>query len=270
MISLEAENISAGYGNPKDKNRMQVLHEVSFTVPEGRNVCILGANGSGKTTLLKVIAGMLPYTGSVRISGQDIQKLKRREIAEQVAMMLQFSDIYFSYTVRETVMLGRYLHIDNFFGNPGRQDREIAEQAMEATGVSDLAERQIGALSGGQRQRVFLARTFAQHTPVILLDEPTNHLDLKYQEELMEYLQRWSEQETVLADGSHHRNTVIGVFHDINLAFGIAQDVIFLKDGRIVAQGEKNQTVTAEMLQTVYDIDVVNYMKRQLNHWKEL
>ena len=267
--AIIAQNIKR-YFKAGDGTTVHALDGVSMEIKKGTLAILKGRSGSGKTTLLKVIAGMLPFTGSVRIGGQDIQKLKRREIAEQVAMMSQFSDIYFSYTVRETVMLGRYLHIDNFFGNPGRKDREIAEQAMEATGVSDLADRQIGALSGGQRQRVFLARTFAQHTPVILLDEPTNHLDLKYQEELMEYLQRWSAQETVLADGSRHRNTVIGVFHDINLAFGIAQDVIFLKDGRIVAQGEKEQTVTAGMLQKVYDIDVVNYMKQQLNHWKEL
>ena len=281
MNILEISQVTAGYGNPQkkvespkiarvDTDSLQVLKDISFSVPEGRNVCILGANGSGKTTLLRVLAGVLPYIGSVRISGKDIRRMKRREIAGQLALMPQFSEIYFSYSVRETVMLGRYLHMKSFFGTPGTADKEAVEEAMEATGLKDLAEHQIGELSGGQRQRVFLARTFAQHTPVILLDEPTNHLDLRYQAELMEYLADWSVKKTTLADGSIRQNTVVGVFHDINLGMRIAQDVVFLKNGRIIAKGDKKEIIRPALLQEVYDMDVVNYMKQQLAGWNEI
>ena len=281
MNILEISQVTAGYG-PKniraeshgiadvDIDALQVLKDISFSVPEGRNVRILGANGSGKTTILRVLAGILPYIGSVRISGKDIRRMKRREIAGQLALMPQFSEIYFSYSVRETVMLGRYLHMKSFFGTPGTADKEAVEEAMEATGLQDLAEHQIGELSGGQRQRVFLARTFAQQTPVILLDEPTNHLDLRYQAELMEYLADWSVKKTTLADGSVRQNTVVGVFHDINLGMRIAQDVVFLKNGRIIAKGDKEEIIRPALLQEVYDMDVVNYMKQQLAGWNEI
>lgn len=281
MNILEISQVTAGYG-PKniraeshgiadvDIDALQVLKDISFSVPEGRNVCILGANRSGKTTILRVLAGILPYIGSVRISGKDIRRMKRREIAGQLALMPQFSEIYFSYSVRETVMLGRYLHMKSFFGTPGTADKEAVEEAMEATGLQDLAEHQIGELSGGQRQRVFLARTFAQQTPVILLDEPTNHLDLRYQAELMEYLADWSVKKTTLADGSVRQNTVVGVFHDINLGMRIAQDVVFLKNGRIIAKGDKEEIIRPALLQEVYDMDVVNYMKQQLAGWNEI
>ncbi len=281
MNILEVSQVTAGYGIPKsnakikaaadiDTDALQVLRDLSFSVPEGRNVCILGANGSGKTTLLRVLAGLLPCTGTVRISGKDIRQMKRREIAGELALMPQFSEIYFSYSVRETVMLGRYLHMKSFFGTPGTADKEAVEEAMEATGLKDLAEHQIGELSGGQRQRVFLARTFAQHTPVILLDEPTNHLDLRYQAELLEYLADWSAKKTALADGSVRQNTVVGVFHDINLGMRIAQDVVFLKNGRIVAKGAKDDIIRPALLQEVYDMDVVKYMKQQLAGWNEI
>lgn len=281
MNILEINQVTAGYGQRNiragsreafevDTDALQVLKDISFSVPEGRNVCIMGANGSGKTTLLRVIAGILPYKGTVRISGEDIHQMKRREIAAQLALMPQFSDVYFSYSVRETVMLGRYLHMKSFFGTPGAADKEAVEEAMEATGLKDLSEHQIGELSGGQRQRVFLARTFAQHTPVILLDEPTNHLDLRYQAELMEYLADWSAKKTMLADGSERQNTLVGVFHDINLGMRIAQDVVFLKNGRIVAEGAKESVIRPALLQEVYDMDVVNYMKRQFAGWNEI
>uniref|UniRef100_UPI0025D655E8 ATP-binding cassette domain-containing protein n=1 Tax=Butyrivibrio sp. TaxID=28121 RepID=UPI0025D655E8 len=124
--------------------------------------------------------------------------------------------------------------------------------------------------SGGQLQRVFLARCFAQETPIILLDEPTNHLDLKYQAELMEHLIEWSKGETVLPDGTKVDNTLIGVFHDISLAVEISSDMIFIKSGEILCQGTKDKVLTADVLENVYGMDVAGYMNRQRRIWGEL
>lgn len=255
---IELRHVSAGYRTDDTKN---ILHDVSFSVPKGRNVCILGKNGCGKTTLLRVMIGLLPSAGEVLIDGMPLRKMKRKEIAKHLALMSQFSDIYFSYSVWETVLLGRYLYSSSLLGNPSKEDAEAAEECLRATNLLELKDRQITELSGGQLQRVFLARTFAQGAPVILLDEPTNHLDLKNQKELVKNLREWS------AGGSR---TVIGVFHDIALALEMADYLIMMKDGRIAAEGRAEDVLSGEMLQEIYGFDVSAYMKERMERWKNL
>jgi iron complex transport system ATP-binding protein len=260
-ICFELKNVSAGYegdGSDEDKN---ILHDISFSVQAGRNVCILGENGCGKTTLLHTMIGLLKYSGSICIGDRELREMKRRETASKVSLMAQFSDTFFSYTVYETVMLGRYLHSEYSWQRRSGADREAVMKCLEATNLLEIKDRKITELSGGQLQRVYLARTFAQDAPVILLDEPTNHLDLKHQQELISYLKKWS-----CEDG----HTVIGVFHDISLAAEIADDIIFMKDGRIAAQGDKESMLSAELLHRVYDFDVASYMRKNLAGWQNV
>lgn len=255
---IEFSHVSAGYGPGKEN---EILHDLTFCIPEGKSVCILGRNGSGKTTLLRVMAGLLPHTGEIRIGGKILQEMKRKEIASRVALMAQFSELYFSYTVYETVLLGRYAGSDSLFGTPSRKDRAAAMECLEKTGLLPMKDRQITELSGGQLQRVFLARTMAQDTPVMLLDEPANHLDLQYKKELIDYLKEWD------AVPGH---TSVGVFHDISLAISYADILIFLKEGRIAAQGETKELLRADLLKEVYGIDVASYMQELLKQWENI
>lgn len=253
---LEVSQLSAGYDGNK------VLHDVSFSVPDGHNLCILGPNGCGKTTLLKAIVGILPSQGDLRLDGQDIRRMKRRDIAARIAVMSQISGIYFSYSVWETVMLGRYQQMKRgLLTAPSAADKEYVEHCLEATGLIDLRNRQIDTLSGGQLQRVFLARTLAQQPQIILLDEPTNHLDLKHQVELIDYLRSWSRE-----DG----HTVIGVLHDLNLALRLSDDLLFLRDGLVVGNGSAKEFLSAAFLKKVYDMDVAGFMKTSLQQWEEI
>lgn len=183
--------------------------------------------------------------------------MNRKQIAEKMAMLTQLSEVYFSFTVRETVEMGRYVR-----GIHSSHDREKIDECLELTGLEDMEDKQIGELSGGQMQRVFLARTIAQETPIILLDEPMNHLDLRYQVRLMEYLETWAKGETALPDGRTYRNTLIGVCHDITMAAGISDYLIFIRKGRIAAMGDKREVLTRDVLKSVYGIDVAEYMKR--------
>ena len=114
---IRCENVVCGYGRTPSDN--PVLKGINLEIEEGKSYCILGANGCGKTTLLRAIAGMLPYQGSITLGDKQVSKLKRKEIASRIAMLSQISQIYFSYTVEEAVMLGRYLYADNFLGIPG-------------------------------------------------------------------------------------------------------------------------------------------------------
>lgn len=245
-----------------------VIKGIDFNIEEGNRVAILGANGCGKTTLIRAIGGLLPYAGSLILDGKEVRDHKRKEIAKKMAIMTQLSNTYFSYTVEETVMLGRYLYSGNMLGIPDNRDKEVVERSLKRTGLWDIRKKQIDTLSGGQRQRVFLSRTMAQETPVLLLDEPTNHLDLKYQAELVSYLNEWCEESTTLEDGRVIHNTLIGVFHDINLALNICDTFLIMKSGQIIAFGGRETALDRSTLKKAYDMDVEAYMKKQLSLWE--
>lgn len=251
---LTLKNVSAGY------NGIDVISNINLTVSEGENLCILGPNGCGKTTLIKTIAGLIPHKGSIQIDNKDLSSMKRADVAQKIAVMSQISNIYFSYTVYETVLLGRYLHMKGrTFKEPSTKDKEYAEKCLKSVGLLDLKNKQINTLSGGQLQRVYLARTLAQEPNIILLDEPTNHLDLKNQAELIEFLKGWSKEEG---------HTVIGVLHDLNLTMKLADNVLLLDRGKIAAYGKSSEIISSKIINDVYDMDVTGYMIESLKQWE--
>jgi len=146
-----------------------------------------------------------------------------------------------------------------FFLFPSFNDKLYTAECLKAVGMYELRDRQITTLSGGQLQRVYLARTLAQEPSIILLDEPTNHLDLKNQAELIDYLKEWSK-----IDG----HTVIGVLHDINLAMRLADNVLVLDNGKTAALGKADEVITSNLLNKVYDMDVVGFMTDSLKRWE--
>lgn len=265
-MQIEVRNLNAGY--EKDVATRPVLRNLSFTAKAGRRLCVMGANGSGKTTLLRALIGAIPTTGEILYDDAPLSQFKRTQIGMRVAVLTQLNRSYFSYTVEETVSQGRYARRRGWFSAASKSDKEAVERVLETIGLSDLRRRQIGALSGGQLQRVFLARALAQETPALLLDEPTNHLDLKYQEELTDYLLEWSQGETTTAEGVTYRNTLIGVFHDINLALTLAEDVCLLKDGAALAIGARDEALSKGVLADAFDMDVAAYMQKILARWK--
>ena len=264
---LECMELSCGYGRRPSDN--SIIKKIGFDIKEGESIAILGPNGCGKTTLLRALGGIIPYDGSVCVDGREIRDMKRKELASYVSSMTQLSGVYFSYTVKETVMQGRYLYCKNIFGTYDKRDIEVVDECLASTGLEKLADKQIGELSGGQLQRVFLARTLAQETPILLLDEPTNHLDLKYQAELLDFLNVWKEKETMMSDGRRVRNTLIGVYHDINMALMVAEKFLLIKDGEILCFGNKEEAVTGENLKALYEIDVEAYMSERAKLWRK-
>ena len=251
---LTLQNVSAGY------NGIDVINNISLNVKEGENLCIIGPNGCGKTTLIKAISGIIPHSGTIKIDGIDINKMKREQVAKKVAVMSQISTIYFSYTIYETVLLGRYLHMKGrTFKEPSFRDREYTDKCLKAVGLYNIKNKQISNLSGGQLQRVYLARTLAQEPSIILLDEPTNHLDLKHQTELIDFLKDWSKNEN---------HSVIGVLHDLNLAMKLSDNMLILDNGKIAAYGKTDEVIPSKLLNEVYDMNVTEYMVDSLRQWQ--
>lgn len=254
MIALN--QVSAGYGNGN------VLNDISFQLNHGENLSIIGPNGCGKTTLLRAIASTIPFTGEISLNGNEVKRMKRKEMAKQVAMFSQITHSYFNYTVFDTVMMGRYVHEETgIFGRTSEKDYHIAEEVLKAVGMYELRNREVDTLSGGQLQRVFLGKVLAQEPDIILLDEPTNHLDLSCQIELIGFLKEWSKQEN---------KTVVGVLHDINLAMLLTDNILLLENGRVRAYGTKEEILSSSVLSDVYKINIPEYMLKTLRIWEEV
>jgi iron complex transport system ATP-binding protein len=238
---LKVENVNFSYDG------VPVLNDLSFTVRKGNFISILGPNGSGKSTLINLLSKVLKgYTGSIEIFGNDLRVLNPRNISKLISVVPQYSNPGFDFTVEEMVLMGRFPYISRF-GREKHSDFLIAGSVMEKTGITSLAGKKFNELSGGEKQRVVIAQTLVQDTPVILLDEPTSHLDINFQIEMMELFYGLNRDEG---------KTVIGVFHDINLASNYSREAIFLRQGRIYASGEIGSVITRENIRNVFKSDV--------------
>ena len=250
---LEIKEVRCGYDNK------EIVKGVSFNVERGNNLCIVGPNGCGKSTLLKSIANLLDYKGNITLDSKEISKLNRKDLAKNVALMTQASNIYFPYTVYETVALGRYAHLKGLFSRINKEDDEIIIKSITNVGLIDIKDKLISELSGGQLQRVYLARAFAQNPDVILLDEPTNHLDLKCQIEILDYLNKWTKE---------NNKIVVAVLHDLNLVQTFGEKVVMMNDGKIISSGTPKEVLSGEKLKEVYEVDVKGFMIDALEKWK--
>lgn len=249
---LEVKNIYCGYNN------VNIINNVSFNVHRGEFFCIVGPNGCGKSTLLKAISNIIDYKGVVRLENEDIKKFNRKNLATKLAFMTQNSNIFFPYTIYDTVALGRYAHLKGILSRLSKKDNEIIEESLKAVGIFDIKDKYINELSGGQLQRVFLARAFAQSPEVILLDEPTNHLDLRYQIEILEYLKIWAKE---------NNKIVIAVLHDLNLVQNFGDKVLMLDNGNIKGIGETKEVLNGNDLEDVYGINIKKFMLNTLKKW---
>lgn len=237
---LTGEALHAGYGSRR------VLDGIDLAVADGRLTILLGPNGSGKSTLLKTLARTLtPGGGRVCLDGQDIHRRKTREVARHLGLLPQGPDAPEGLTVRQLVAMGRFPH-RRLWRTDAERDARAIRQAMAQADVTDFAERSVDALSGGQRQRCWIAMVLAQETELILLDEPTTFLDLKVQVDLLELLSRLAHE---------HGRTLLLVLHDLNLAAAYADDLVMMRDGRIVASGPPERVFTTELLKRVFDLD---------------
>jgi ABC-type cobalamin/Fe3+-siderophores transport system ATPase subunit len=239
-----ANHLRQGFGGREAGH--YVLEDVSLEVARGSIVGLLGPNGSGKTTLLRIVAGILrPLSGRVLIGGQPIEQLTRRELARRIAVVPQETHSTFDFSVMDMVLMGRYPHL-GAFELEGAADQEIAREAMAATGTAALETRAFATLSGGEKQRVIIASALAQASEMLLLDEPTAALDLGYQFEIAGLLRRLN---------TERRTTMVVSTHDLNLAAALCEHIVLLKGGRVVAHGATTDTLTAENIRWLYDVD---------------
>ena len=249
---LDVKSLFSGYSG------IDVIKDISLNVRRGEVLAVIGPNGCGKTTLLKALARLLPYRGSIVLEGKEISAFSRKDLAKKIGLLAQSADVYFPYTVYDTVSLGRFPHSTSSLKGLSNEDKEMIYEILGKLELLCVKDRQINELSGGQLQRVFLARVLVQNTDLILLDEPTNHLDLKHQVELLEYLGAWAKEQN---------RAVVAVLHDLNLARRYADTAILLNQGLVLSSGDCNFVLSEEILHTAYGINIKRYMLDSLEKW---
>jgi|DewCreStandDraft_5_1066085.scaffolds.fasta_scaffold02799_11 iron complex transport system ATP-binding protein len=228
-------------------NGKAILKDISLEVRPGEILALVGPNGAGKTTLIRTASGVLtPTRGRVQVNGRDLNLLSPSERAQWMAVVPQAHQLPATFTVYQTVMLGRTPYL-GWLGFPRKEDEDIVQQVLRRTQLEDLASRRIGELSGGEQQRVLLARALAQNTPILLLDEPTAHLDLHHQALILK-LVRQTVQECGLA--------VLLAIHDLNLVSLYADRVALLVDGHLQREGRPAQVLTKSEIERAYGVEV--------------
>ncbi|MCO1581472.1 ABC transporter ATP-binding protein [Crossiella sp. SN42] len=236
---LHAEDLTLAY------EARIVAEGLGVRIPDGSFTVIVGPNACGKSTLLKALSRILkPKAGSVLLDGAAISSYPAKEVARRLGLLPQTSIAPNGITVADLVARGRYPH-QRLLRQWSPEDELAVSEALRLTGVDELAERFVDELSGGQRQRVWLAMVLAQQTPILLLDEPTTFLDIAHQVEVLD----------LCADLHEDRgHTLVAVLHDLNHACRYATHLIAMRGGRIVAQGDPREIVTAELVREVFGL----------------
>lgn len=223
----------------------RILAEVSGAFSQGRVTVILGANGAGKSTLLSCLAGLRrPDSGSVTIADRDIQHLDRRERARTIGLLPQHGDVHWDIDVETLVGLGRLPHRGRW--GMSMADHQAVTNAMEATDCARLAGRNVLRLSGGEQGRVLLARVLAGEPEWLLADEPLASLDPAHQLDVLDRLKQCARNGAGVAV----------VLHDLTHAARIADDILVLKDGSVLAGGRRDEVLTPNVLAKAYGVEV--------------
>lgn len=220
MDIVKVAHLSKTYG--KGDTQVCALDDVSFTVPQGQFLAIVGPSGSGKSTLLHILGGVdTPTSGSVNIGGTDIGKLDETALAifrrRQIGLIYQFYNLIPILTVEENLTLPLLLD--------GRKpDRKHIENLVSGLGLENRLHHLPNQLSGGQQQRVSIGRALVNNPALVLADEPTGNLDSENSREIMALLRRFNRE---------FKQTVIVITHDENIALS-ADRVLAIEDGKIV------------------------------------
>lgn len=224
----------------------RVLDDVSAVLRPGRVTAILGPNGAGKSTLIKTAAALIaPTQGVIRLGDRSVTALDPRERARTIGYLPQDASVHWNVAASEIVALGRVPHRTPFAA-PSAHDLDAVTQAMAATETTHLADRPVNELSGGERARVLLARVLAGEPDWLLADEPLASLDPAHQLDILDRLLQ------VARGGAG----VVIVLHDLLHAGRVADDVLLLKQGRVLASGEVAAVLTPEKLRAAFEIEV--------------
>ncbi len=248
---MEVRNISFSYGDKK------FIENLSVTFKKNKITSIIGPNGSGKSTLLLLVSRILKTNkGSIIIDGKDVWDYKIKDFARHVAVVHQKNQLYGDLDVETIISYGRLPYL-GYSQRLQEEDYKIIDEVIELTGLEDYRKRKLSSLSGGEQQRVWIAMALSQRTKFLLLDEPTTYLDVKHQIEILNLVKKINKQSNI---------TIIMVHHDINQAINYSDEIVAMKKGEVLFQGEPNEVISSESLQTLYshELEVLHHEERKI------
>ncbi|ASK61813.1 iron ABC transporter ATP-binding protein [Virgibacillus phasianinus] len=229
----------------KKYNDKSVVDDVSLTIEKGTITSFIGPNGAGKSTLISMISRLITKdAGHITIDGEDITKSKNNDLAKKISILKQSNSINLRLTIRELVSFGRFPYSQ---GKLTKEDWSKVDEAIEYMELEEIQDKFIDELSGGQRQRAHIAMVIAQDTEYVLLDEPLNNLDMRHSVQIMKTLRRLVNE---------LGKTILIVIHDINFASCYSDQIVALKDGKIVKQGPTCDVIDECVLRDIYDMDM--------------
>lgn len=241
MITVSIKGLCTGYG--KGRRQRVVAQGLTGELHGGELCCLLGRNGGGKSTLIKTLAGFLaPLGGEAEIMGESIVGMKPQVMSKKVSVVLTDRVDLPHTRVWELVALGRSPYT-GLTGRMGEEDRKMVERALESVGVSGLRDRYISDLSDGERQKAFVAKAFAQDTPVIILDEPTSFLD---------YPSKVAVMSMARALARESGKTILMSTHDLEIALRLADRVWLLDQAHGLKSGTPDELRTSGALQDYF------------------
>ncbi len=237
-VILCCDGLSVGH------NGQAVLEDLDLSFSQAQFISLLGPNGAGKTTLLRTLTRHLPaLAGRVELLGRPLASYRQSDLARIMAVVLTDKITPPLFSAFEFVALGRYPHTD-FLGRLSEADREAVKRALASVHAEELAAREFTTLSDGERQKILVARALAQEPQVLVLDEPTSHLDLKHRVEVMSILRGLC---------ASHKLTVIASLHDVDIAAKVSDQVVLVKDGRLIACGAPEEMLDSQAVADLYD-----------------
>lgn len=235
---IEVKNLVKKYGDNV------VVDDVSFTIEKGKITSLIGPNGAGKSTILAIISRLMDKdSGQVIIEGTPVEQWDNKELSKKMAILKQSNNINVRLTVEDLVAFGRFPHCE---GRLKAEDKKFIEEAINYMKLQDIKDKYLDELSGGQRQRAYIAMVIAQNTEYILLDEPLNNLDMKNSVEMMRVLKSLAKD---------MGKTIIIVIHDINCASCYSDNIVVLKNGKLVKNAPKEKVICKHILEDIYDMD---------------
>lgn len=210
-----------------------LIENVTFSIPEGSIVTILGKNGVGKTTLLNCFLGLIrDYSGTIHVLGKNLLQYSRKELAQVIGLVPQLGQASFDYTVEEFVLMGCAAKI-GYFAVPGNDAHLLTDETLETLGIHHLKKRSVNALSGGERQLVYIARTLLQRPNIIVMDEPTSALDFGNSIVITDLICKLRELGYTVILTCHNpdypfifRDHTIAMFPEHTLRYGKSEDIL--------------------------------------------
>lgn len=239
-MSISVKNLDFSYGS------RQILKDISFDIPDGTLVNVLGPNGVGKSTLFRCILGLNhDYKGQILVNGKDMKHLTIKERAREISYIPQSHAPVYDYEVLDVVLMATGSEL-KVLSNPGCAQRKRAYEALERIGIEKFAHRQYTHISGGEQQLVLIARALAQNAKTIVMDEPTSALDYGNTMRVLSCVRQLAREGLSIVQSTHNPDH----------AFLYSDKTLVLRDGKVDAYGDPKEVITSELISGLYSLDV--------------